>query len=57
VPGDAVWLDRSWDGGTTWPDGSSLGRTSTPSGATGTRTAMYATRDPRGLLYSGAVRG
>ncbi|MFC1402564.1 MULTISPECIES: glycoside hydrolase family 76 protein [Streptacidiphilus] len=54
--GDEIWLDRSWDGGATWPDGSSLGRTSTPSGATGTRTAMYATRDPRGLLYGGAVR-
>ncbi|WP_371651882.1 glycoside hydrolase family 76 protein [Streptomyces mirabilis] len=53
---DEIWLDRSWDGGSTWPDGSSLGRTSTPSGATGTRTAMYATRDPRGLLYGGAVR-
>ncbi|MET7680429.1 glycoside hydrolase family 76 protein [Streptomyces sp. NPDC005423] len=54
--GDEIWLDRSWDGGSTWPDGSSLGRTSTPSGATGTRTAMFATRDPRGLLYGGAVR-
>ncbi|MFJ8135024.1 glycoside hydrolase family 76 protein [Streptomyces sp. NPDC096013] len=54
--GDEIWLDRSWDGGSTWPDGSSLGRTSTPSGATTTRTAMYATRDPRGLLYGGAVR-
>ncbi|XUL92497.1 glycoside hydrolase family 76 protein [Streptomyces galilaeus] len=53
---DEIWLDRSWDGGTTWPDGSSLGRTSTPSGATTTRTTMYATRDPRGLLYGGAVR-
>ncbi|WP_405975098.1 glycoside hydrolase family 76 protein [Streptomyces sp. NBC_00988] len=54
--GDEIWLDRSWDGGSTWPDGSSLGRTSTPSGATTTRTAMYAARDPRGLLYGGAVR-
>lgn len=54
--GDEIWLDRSWDGGSTWPDGSSLGRTSTPAGATGTRTAMYATRDPRGLLHGGAVR-
>ncbi|MDH6218101.1 glycoside hydrolase family 76 protein [Streptomyces pseudovenezuelae] len=54
--GDEVWLDRSWDGGSTWPDGSSRGRTGTPSGATGTRTAMFATRDPRGLLYGGAVR-
>jgi len=54
--GDEIWLDRSWDGGATWPDGSSLGRTSTQSGATTTRTTMYATRDPRGLLYGGAVR-
>lgn len=54
--GDEVWLDRSGDGGSTWPDGSSLGRISTPSGASTTRTAMYATRYPRGLLYGGAVR-
>ncbi|RPE39144.1 putative alpha-1,6-mannanase (GH76 family) [Streptomyces sp. Ag109_O5-1] len=55
-PGDEIWLDRSWDGGATWPEGSSLGRTSVPSGATSTRTAMFATRDPRGLMYGGAVR-
>jgi hypothetical protein len=54
--GDEIWLDRSWDGGTSRPDGSSLGRTSTPSGATSTHTTMYATRDPRGLLYGGTVR-
>ncbi|MFB7456058.1 MULTISPECIES: glycoside hydrolase family 76 protein [unclassified Streptomyces] len=54
--GDEIWLDRSWDEGATWPEGSSLGRTSVPSGRTGTRTAMFATRDPRGLLYGGAVR-
>ncbi|MCT9006753.1 glycoside hydrolase family 76 protein [Streptomyces rhizosphaerihabitans] len=54
--GDEIWLDRSWDGGSTWPDGSSLGRTAVPQGAAGTRTTMYATRDPRGLLYGGAVR-
>jgi predicted alpha-1,6-mannanase (GH76 family) len=56
APGDEVWLDRSWDRGATWPDGSSLGRVSVPDGATGTRTAMFATRDPRGRLYGGAVR-
>jgi rhamnogalacturonyl hydrolase YesR len=55
-PGDEIWLDRSWDGGADWPDGSSLGRTGVPGGATATRTRMYATRDPRGLLYGGAVR-
>ncbi|WP_329060719.1 glycoside hydrolase family 76 protein [Streptomyces sp. NBC_01429] len=55
-PGDEIWLDRSWDEGATWPDGSSLGRTAVPGGATTTRTAMFATRDPRGLLYGGAVR-
>ncbi|MFJ6562278.1 glycoside hydrolase family 76 protein [Streptomyces sp. NPDC091412] len=54
--GDEIWLDRSWDEGATWSEGSSLGRTSVPSGRTGTRTAMFATRDPRGLLYGGAVR-
>ncbi|MFE7168256.1 glycoside hydrolase family 76 protein [Streptomyces sp. NPDC057616] len=54
--GDEIWLDRSWDGGASWPEGSSLGRTSVPSGAASTRTAMFATRDPRGLLYGGAVR-
>jgi hypothetical protein len=54
--GDEIWLDRSWDEGATWSEGSSLGRTSVASGATSTRTAMFATRDPRGLLYGGAVR-
>ncbi|MFJ8349533.1 glycoside hydrolase family 76 protein [Streptomyces sp. NPDC094153] len=54
--GDEIWLDRSWDEGASRPEGSSLGRASVPSGRTGTRTAMFATRDPRGLLYGGAVR-
>ncbi|MEV7139500.1 glycoside hydrolase family 76 protein [Streptomyces tauricus] len=54
--GDEIWLDRSWDGGASHPEGSSLGRTGVTSGATSTRTALYATRDPRGLLYGGAVR-
>jgi rhamnogalacturonyl hydrolase YesR len=49
--GDEVWLDRSWDAGASWPDGSSLGRTNQAA-----RTAMFATRDPRGKLYGGAVR-
>ncbi|SDF37748.1 Glycosyl hydrolase family 76 [Lentzea fradiae] len=55
-PGDEVWLDRSWDGGASWPGGSSLGRTSTPAGATGTGTTLFATRDPRGRHFGGAVR-
>ncbi|MER8069305.1 glycoside hydrolase family 76 protein [Streptomyces sp. NPDC094034] len=55
-PGDEIWLDRSWNGGSSWPDGSSLGRTSVPAGATASHTTMFATRDPRGLLYGGAVR-
>lgn len=50
--GDSVWLDRSWDGGTTW-DGL-LGKASIPSTWTGTRTLMYNLYDPvghrRGLL-------
>ncbi|MGW6015484.1 glycoside hydrolase family 76 protein [Streptomyces sp. NPDC055210] len=54
--GDEIWLDRSWDGGASHPEGSSLGRTSVSSGATSTRTTLFATRDPRGLLYGGAVR-
>jgi predicted alpha-1,6-mannanase (GH76 family) len=54
APGDEVWLDRSWDAGATWPDGSSLGRTTVTT--TGTRTRMFATRDPRARLYGGAVR-
>ncbi|MER7838142.1 glycoside hydrolase family 76 protein [Streptomyces sp. NPDC096040] len=53
---DEIWLNRSWSGGSDWPDGSSLGRTSVPAGSTATRTSMFATRDPRGLLYGGAVR-
>ncbi|MFJ9162432.1 glycoside hydrolase family 76 protein [Streptomyces griseoviridis] len=54
--GDEIWLDRSWDEGATWTEGSSLGRTSVSPGATTARTALFATRDPRGLLYGGAVR-
>jgi hypothetical protein len=54
--GDEVWLDRSWDEGATWSGGSSLGRVGTPSGATGTRTALFASRDPRALLYGAALR-
>jgi hypothetical protein len=54
--GDEVWLDRSWDEGATWSGGSSLGRVSTPSGATGTKTALFASRDPKALLYGAALR-
>ncbi|MFI5698316.1 glycoside hydrolase family 76 protein [Kribbella sp. NPDC051586] len=43
---DAVWLDRSWDGGATW-DGL-LGKAWIPSGWTGTRTLMYNLADPAG---------
>ncbi len=53
-PGDEVWLDRSWDAGANWPDGSSLGRLTTTSASA--RTTMFATRDPRGRHYGGAVR-
>ncbi len=42
--GDSVWIDRSWDGGTTW-DGL-LGQASIPSTWTGTRTLMYNMYDP-----------
>jgi predicted alpha-1,6-mannanase (GH76 family) len=50
--GDSVWLDRSWDGGSTW-DGL-LGEASIPQTWTGTRTLMYNLYDPvshrRGML-------
>ncbi|WP_306207053.1 glycoside hydrolase family 76 protein [Actinoplanes sp. RD1] len=45
--GDEVWLDRSWDEGATWE---MKGRT------TGTRTGLFASRDPQLLLYGGALR-
>ncbi len=45
-PGDSVWIDRSWDGGSTW-DGL-LGQASIPSAWTGTRTLMYNLYDPAG---------
>jgi hypothetical protein len=52
VTGDSVWLDRSWDGGSTW-DGL-LGKAAIPSTWTGTRTLMYNLYDPvthrRGML-------
>ncbi len=54
--GDEVWMDRSWNSGTSWPDGSSLGRLSVASGATSARTIRINTRDPLGKLYGGAVR-
>lgn len=41
---DAVWLDRSWDGGATW-DGL-LGKAAVPPTWTGTRTLMYNLYDP-----------
>ncbi|MFE5569550.1 MULTISPECIES: glycoside hydrolase family 76 protein [Amycolatopsis] len=50
--GDAVWLDRSWDGGATWEG--LLGKASIPGTWTGTRTLMYNVTDPgnhrRGLI-------
>ena len=52
VVGDSVWLDRSWDGGST-RDGL-LGKAAIPSMWTGTRTLMYNLDDPvnhrRGML-------
>ncbi|KZV89832.1 Six-hairpin glycosidase, partial [Exidia glandulosa HHB12029] len=56
APGDEIWLDRSWNEGKNWDGGSSLGRTSTPSGATSARTVLFAARDPKSLLYGGALR-
>jgi hypothetical protein len=57
--GDSVWLDRSWDGGTTW-DGL-LGQAAIPSTWTGTRTLMYNLADPdghrRGVLRACANAG
>lgn len=44
VLNDSVWIDRSWDGGSTW-DGL-LGRAWIPSTWTGTRTLMYNMYDP-----------
>ena len=41
---DSVWIDRSWDGGSTW-DGL-LGKAWIPSTWTGTRTLMYNMYDP-----------
>ncbi|HEV2638182.1 MAG TPA: glycoside hydrolase family 76 protein [Actinocrinis sp.] len=41
---DSVWIDRSWDGGSTW-DGL-LGQASIPGTWTGTRTLMYNMDDP-----------
>lgn len=54
--GDEIWLDRSWDAGAGWAGGASLGRTSVAAGASTGRTSLFATRDPRGRHYGGAVR-
>jgi predicted alpha-1,6-mannanase (GH76 family) len=56
APGDEVWMDRSWNEGSSWPDGSSEGRVSTPAGATGTQTVEINIDDTLGRLYGGAVR-
>jgi rhamnogalacturonyl hydrolase YesR len=42
--GNAVWLDRSWDGGASWEG--LLGRATIPNTWTGTRTLMYNLADP-----------
>jgi hypothetical protein len=54
--GDYVWMDRSWNEGSSWPDGSELGATATPSGATGTKTSEINIDDTLGRLDGGAVR-
>jgi predicted alpha-1,6-mannanase (GH76 family) len=46
VAGDAVWLDRSWDGGASWEG--LLGKASIPGTWTGTRTLMYNISNPSG---------
>jgi predicted alpha-1,6-mannanase (GH76 family) len=38
---DAVWLDRSFDAGTSWGAGSKLGATQVPAGNGGWRTMMF----------------
>ncbi|WP_211260650.1 glycoside hydrolase family 76 protein [Amycolatopsis jejuensis] len=40
-PGDSVWLDRSFDAGSSWTGGSQLGLTKAPSGIGAWRTQMY----------------
>ncbi|WP_327001584.1 glycoside hydrolase family 76 protein [Dactylosporangium sp. NBC_01737] len=60
VLGDAVWLDRSFDGGTSWEG--LLGKASIPGTWTGTRTLMYNVGDPshhrRGVIRAcGDARG
>jgi predicted alpha-1,6-mannanase (GH76 family) len=54
-PGDEVWLDRSFDGGSSWADGSRLGLTAAPGGVGGWRTLMY-NNDDWANLGVGALR-
>lgn len=54
-PGDEVWLDRSFDGGTSWADGSRLGLTTAPGGVGGWRTQMF-NNDDWANLGVGALR-
>ncbi|MBB5866821.1 hypothetical protein F4553_000200 [Allocatelliglobosispora scoriae] len=44
LPGDGVWLDRSFDGGATWEG--LLGKATIPGTWTGTRTLMFNLSDP-----------
>jgi len=52
LPGDSVWLDRSWGDGSSWEG--LLGKASIPTTWTGTRTLMYNLADPathrRGMI-------
>ncbi|MDT8913340.1 glycoside hydrolase family 76 protein [Amycolatopsis sp. PS_44_ISF1] len=54
-PGDEVWLDRSFDGGSSWSSGSRLGATAIPAGQRGWRTLMYNVDDWNNLGV-GALR-
>lgn len=54
--GDEVWIERSWNGGTSAPGGTFLGRTSVPDGSTDATSAAYNTRDTRAKLYGGVAR-
>jgi predicted alpha-1,6-mannanase (GH76 family) len=53
---DQVFVQRSWDGGTSHPGDGALGRIDVPAGTSTATTTAFQTRDTRAKLYGGVAR-
>lgn len=56
APGDAVWLERSWNEGASVAGGTDLGRTTVSSGASSAETTAVVAAEPRFKLAGGSLR-